>query len=232
MEQPVNLAKKAAGEKAAEWVKSGMTLGLGTGSTVYWTILKLGEMVRQGLSIRAVATSQQSEDLARNLSIPIVSFSDIECIDLDIDGADEVDGNLCLIKGGGGALLREKIVAVNSSKMIVVADAQKLVPALGHFPLPVEIIPFGNELTLRALKKLNGSPVLRMAGSQPFKTDNGNLIADCHFRQIQDPAVLSQQLNSIPGVAENGLFIELADILVIGTDHGETHIIERPSVPS
>lgn len=232
MELPVNLAKKAAGEKATEWVKSGMTLGLGTGSTAYWTILKLGEMVRQGLSIRAVATSRQSEELALKLSIPIVSFSDIESIDLDIDGADEVDMNLCLIKGGGGALLREKIVAANSSKMIVVADTQKLVSALGHFPLPVEIIPFGSECTLRALRNMNGFPVLRMSGSQPFKTDNGNLIADCHFRQIQNPAELSQQLNSIPGVAENGLFIELADILVIGTDKGETRIIERPSLPS
>lgn len=232
MEQPVNLAKKAAGEKATEWVKSGMTLGLGTGSTAYWTILKLGEMVRQGLNIRAVATSQQSEDLARKLSIPIVSFSDINCIDLDIDGADEVDGNLCLIKGGGGALLREKIVAVNSSKMIVVADAGKLVPALGHFPLPVEIVPFGSELTLRALKKLNGAPVLRMKGTMPYKTDNGNLIADCHFGQIQDPVKLSQQINSIPGVAENGLFINMADILVIGNDQGETRIIKRSAVSS
>lgn len=229
MDQPKNLAKKAAGEKATEWVKSGMTLGLGTGSTAYWTILKLGEMVRHGLDIRAVATSQQSEDLAKELSIPIVAFSEIDHIDLDIDGADEVDEYLCLIKGGGGALLREKIVAANSTTMIVVADDHKVVKHLGHFPLPVEIIPFGHELTLRALTFLNGNPVLRTSGSSLFKTDNGNLIADCHFESIPNPMRLSEQLNKIPGVAENGLFIDMADILIVGTSEGETRILERPS---
>src|SRR5699024_5573587 len=147
-QEDINHAKKAAGEKAATFVESGMTIGLGTGSTAFWAIKKIGERVAEGLKIRAVATSIESENLAKKWNIPIVPFSEIDFLDIDIDGADEVDSNLNLIKGGGGALLREKIVAAKSKQMIVVVDESKSVETLGKFPLPVEVVPFAIEWTI------------------------------------------------------------------------------------
>ncbi|KAI7255672.1 hypothetical protein KC345_g11095, partial [Hortaea werneckii] len=199
--------KQLAAEKAVEYVEDGMKVGLGTGSTAYWAIRKLGERVREGLKITAVATSQASEDQARELGIPLVLFGDIDQLDLTIDGADELDASLQLIKGGGGALLREKIVAMGSTRMIVVADESKAVTTLGKFPLPVEIVPFAWEWTVADLAKLGCKPELRRSGDELYKTDNGNYIADCRFEAIVSAPELALSLQRIPGVVEHGLFI-------------------------
>ncbi|RAJ76497.1 ribose 5-phosphate isomerase A [Chitinophaga dinghuensis] len=223
----INIAKKAAADKAATFIEPGMTVGLGTGSTAYYVIMRIGEMVKEGLEIRAVATSVESEQLAKAQGITIVPFAAISGIDIDIDGADETDIQLRLIKGGGGALLREKIIAAAAGRMIVIADESKLVSQLGKFPLPVEIIPFAHELTMHQLEKLKVAPVLRTREGQLFITDNGNYIADCHIGEIAAPEKLHAQLNDIPGVVENGLFIGLASTLIIGTDAGEVRIYGR-----
>jgi ribose 5-phosphate isomerase A len=213
--------KKAAAEKAVENIASDMIVGLGTGSTAFWAIQKIGERVREGLKIKAVATSVQSETLARELGIPIIAFSEIDAIDLTIDGADEIDGHGNLIKGGGGALLREKIVAHNSKALHIVADHNKKVDSLGKFPLPVEIFPFGYELTLKNLQRLARSVTMRKSGDKFFVTDNGNFIADGDFFPIVDPASLDLQLKSIPGVAETGLFLHpMVTTVTIGFDDG------------
>jgi ribose 5-phosphate isomerase A len=218
--------KQLAAEKAVEYVQDGMKVGLGTGSTAYWAIRKLGERVSEGLKITAVATSQASEDQARELGIPLVAFGDIDSLDLTIDGADELDSKLQLIKGGGGALLREKIVASNSTRMIVVADESKAVTTLGKFPLPVEIITFAREWTVAELAKLGCEPVLRKNGDELYKTDNGNYIADCHFGAIDSASDLALKLQGIPGVVEHGLFIGIADLAIIGKNDGSIEIIE------
>ncbi|WP_155991641.1 ribose-5-phosphate isomerase RpiA [Paenibacillus sp. FSL R7-277] len=218
--------KQLAAEKAVEYVKDGMRVGLGTGSTAYWAIRKLGERVSEGLQITAVATSQASEDQARELGIPLVAFSDVDSLDLTIDGADELDGALQLIKGGGGALLREKIVAMGSARMIVVADESKAVTTLGKFPLPVEIVPFAWEWTVAALAKLGCKTELRRSGEDLYKTDNGNYIADCRFEAIESAAELALALQRIPGVVEHGLFIGIADLAIIGKKDGTIEIIE------
>ncbi|MEK3714755.1 ribose-5-phosphate isomerase RpiA [Paenibacillus sp. FSL R7-0333] len=218
--------KQLAAEKAVEYVKDGMRVGLGTGSTAYWAIRKLGERVSGGLQITAVATSQASEDQARELGIPLVAFSDVDSLDLTIDGADELDGALQLIKGGGGALLREKIVAMGSARMIVVADESKAVTTLGKFPLPVEIVPFAWEWTVAALAKLGCKTELRRSGEDLYKTDNGNYIADCRFEAIESAAELALALQRIPGVVEHGLFIGIADLAIIGKKDGTIEIIE------
>lgn len=218
--------KQLAAEKAAEYVQDGMKVGLGTGSTAYWAIRKLGERVSEGLQITAVATSQASEDQARELGIPLVAFSDVDSLDLTIDGADELDGALQLIKGGGGALLREKIVAMGSARMIVVADESKAVTTLGKFPLPVEIVPFAWEWTVAALAKLGCKTELRRSGEDLYKTDNGNYIADCRFEAIESAAELALALQRIPGVVEHGLFIGIADLAIIGKSDGTIEIVE------
>ncbi|MEK3904213.1 MULTISPECIES: ribose-5-phosphate isomerase RpiA [unclassified Paenibacillus] len=218
--------KQLAAEKAVEYVQDGMKVGLGTGSTAYWAIRKLGERVSEGLQITAVATSQASEDQARELGIPLVAFSDVDSLDLTIDGADELDGALQLIKGGGGALLREKIVAMGSARMIVVADESKAVTTLGKFPLPVEIVPFAWEWTVAALAKLGCKTELRRSGEDLYKTDNGNYIADCRFEAIESAAELALALQRIPGVVEHGLFIGIADLAIIGKSDGTIEIVE------
>ncbi|EFM09946.1 ribose 5-phosphate isomerase [Paenibacillus curdlanolyticus YK9] len=213
-------AKRLAAEKAVTYIDNGMVVGLGTGSTAYYAIHHIAKRVQEGLRIHAVASSKQSETLARELQIPIIPFSDIETIDISIDGADEVDPRGNLIKGGGGALLREKILAVNSNKFIVIVDDSKVVPQLGKFPLPVEIVPFAFELTMGKLNRLGSNGILRMQGDQPFVTDNGNYIVDCHMERIADAARLSEQLHAIPGVVEHGLFIQLADTIIVGSEEG------------
>lgn len=206
--------KKAVGEKAAEYVTDGMTVGLGTGSTAYFTILKLGEMVKEGLSIKGIPTSKKTEDLAKEMGIPLVSFHEIDGIDIAIDGADEVNPEFALIKGGGGALLREKIIANAAKTFIVVADSTKLVRNLGAFPLPVEVVPFGYEMTMKHIRELGGQPRLREQSGKPFQSDNGNLILDCCFSEIFNPEKLETELNMIPGVVENGLFNHMADLVI------------------
>ncbi|WP_143765000.1 MULTISPECIES: ribose-5-phosphate isomerase RpiA [Paenibacillus] len=218
--------KQLAAEKAVEFVKDGMKIGLGTGSTAYWAINKLGERVSEGLKITAVATSRASEEQARELGIPIVAFGDIDSLDLTIDGADELDSSLQLIKGGGGALLREKIVASNSTRMIVIADESKVVNTLGKFPLPVEMVPFAWEWTVAELAKLGCNPELRRSGEELYKTDNGNYIADCRFEVIESAPKLALTIQSIPGVVEHGLFIGIAAMAIVGKKDGSIEIIE------
>lgn len=220
--------KQLAAEKAVSFLEDGMTIGLGTGSTAYWAIEKIGEKVRkENWKIKAIATSVRSEEHARSLGIPIFDFSVIKSIDVTIDGADEVDAKLQLIKGGGGALLREKIVASNSKQMIVVADESKWVEVLGKFPLPVEVVQFGWMRTFEKLQSLGCEPNRRMQGNDPYLTDNGNYIVDCAFIEIKDPPVLHEAVNAITGVVDNGLFIRMASQLVLGFSNGETRIISR-----
>ncbi|CAN7189291.1 ribose-5-phosphate isomerase RpiA [Paenibacillus sp. LjRoot56] len=213
-------AKKAAAEQAVAEIREGMIVGLGTGSTAYWAIQGLGARVQNGLHIQAVATSVASENLAKELGIPLIPFADISEIDVTIDGADEVDSAWHLIKGGGGALLREKIVAFSSRKLIIVVDESKVVAQLGAFPLPVEVVKFGYELTIRKLRALGCKPKVRAADRQPFVTDNGNYIIDCDFGSIPNPAELHQAINGIPGVVENGLFIGMASQVIVGYKDG------------
>jgi ribose 5-phosphate isomerase A len=220
--------KQLAAEKAVSFLEDGMTIGLGTGSTAYWAIEKIGEKVKkEGWKLKAIATSIRSEEQARGLGIPIVDFSAVKSIDITIDGADEVDGELQLIKGGGGALLREKIVATNSKQMIVVADESKWVKTLGRFPLPVEVIHFGWERTFEKLQLLGCHAKRRMNGTGPYLTDNGNYIIDCAFEEIKDPPAMHDSVNAITGVVDNGLFIHIATKLVLGFNNGETRVISR-----
>lgn len=218
-------SKKLAGEKAVEFVEDGMVVGLGTGSTVYWTILKLAERIKEGLKIQCVPTSKDTEQLAIKLGIPLVNFSDYTTIDLAIDGADEVNPSLALIKGGGGALLREKMIASISERFIIVVDQSKFVQRLGTFPLPIEVIPFGWELTKKQIDKIGAmNPSLRLKNNTPFKTDNGNYILDCFMERIDKPEDLTIQLNMIPGVVENGLFIHMCDTAIIAGNDGTIEI--------
>ncbi len=213
--------KQIAGEKAAEYVKDGMVVGLGTGSTVYYTIVKIGELVKDGLEVTGIPTSVQTERLARELGIRLSTLDEHPEIDLTIDGADEIDPDLNLIKGGGGALLREKIVASASRTEIIVADESKPVRSLGErFRLPVEVVPFSYPVVLKKLYSMGLDPELRNKDSDVYVTDNGNYILDCHTGRIESPEKLEMELNLIPGVVENGLFINLADIAIIGTKKG------------
>ncbi len=209
-------SKRIAAEQAATYAKNGMVVGLGTGSTVYYAIQKLGELVKNGLQIVTVSSSLQSEKIASELNIPVTGFDEIGKIDLYIDGADEVDANHFLIKGGGGALLREKILAFNSKRYVVVVDESKLVQQLGKFPLPVEIVQFAVPFTLQHLRDLGAEVKLRQKDGTTYITDNGNLIADCSFQAIPDPAALNQYLHQIPGVVETGIFLNsvVSEVLV------------------
>jgi len=199
-------AKQAAAEKAVEYIENGMVVGLGTGSTAYWAIQKLGQRVQEGLTIRAIPSSAASADQARGLGIPLVSFAEVEKIDVDIDGADEVDAARNLIKGGGGALLREKILAYNSRSFLVIVDESKFSVQLGRHPLPVEVLPFAHEMAMRNLALLGCEPLLRIRNQQVYVTENGNLVVDCQFETITDPEKLLQSIRSIPGVMDAGLF--------------------------
>lgn len=219
----MNLKQKAA-EKAVEAIQDGMKVGLGTGSTAFWAIQKIGERVAQGLHIQAVATSQASEDQARELGIPIIPFDQIGRLDVTIDGADEVNEQLVLVKGGGGALLREKIVESNSDRLIIIVDESKDVKVLGAFPLPVEVVPFASEWTLEALRQTGCNAEWRMKDGERFLTDNGNYIADCRYGTIENPQELEIRLNQIPGVVDNGLFINMADQVIIARANGQIDV--------
>ncbi|MGH0429894.1 ribose 5-phosphate isomerase A [Bacillus hominis] len=213
--------KQLAGEYAADFVKDGMKIGLGTGSTVYWTIQKLGQRVQEGLSIQAVPTSKETEVLAKQLSIPLISLNETDILDLTIDGADEINNDLQLIKGGGGALLREKIVASSSKELIIIADESKIVTHLGAFPLPIEIIPFSWKQTENKIQSLGCQTTLRLKNNETFITDNNNIIIDCVFpNHISNPANLHDQLKMITGVVETGLFIDMTSKAIIGTENG------------
>ncbi len=216
--------KRLAGEAAVDSVESGMVIGLGTGSTAYYAIRKLGERVRGGLSIRAIPTSEATRQLAQEEGIALTNFSEVTTLDLTIDGADEVDPHLNLIKGAGGALLREKIVAAASRQVITIADSTKVVPVLGNFPLPVEVTCFGWETVARRILDLGAQANLRQLNGNPFVTDNHQYILDCRFGRIEDPATLEEQLNRIPGVVISGLFVGLTTRALVGrVDTVETH---------
>lgn len=213
--------KQAAGEKAAEFVRSGMTIGLGTGSTVYWTIRKIGAMIAEDdFAIRAVPTSRATATLASELKIPLVGFGEVVELDLTIDGADEISPRLDLIKGGGGALLREKLVAAASKRLIIVADENKSVEKLGAFRVPVEIVPFAWETTARRIEAAGGLPILRRSENQIFTTDNGNYIVDCDCGLINEPDELHRTLKLLPGVIETGLFVGMAETAIIAGADG------------
>lgn len=206
--------KRIVAEKAVEdYVKDGMNVGLGTGSTAYYAIKRIGRLVKEdGYDLTCVATSVQSEDLARECGIRVVGVDDVDKLDVTIDGADEIDPKMNLIKGLGGALLREKIVAAATVKEVIVADSSKLVDSLGtKAPLPVEVLTFGHEHTAYALKRQGCEPVLRMRDGKPFVTDGGNYIYDCRFEHgVPNPYFLESRIDVIPGVVENGLFLNMA----------------------
>jgi len=206
--------KQQAGERAVSFVEDGMIVGLGTGSTAQYAIRKLGELVGQGIQIQGVCTSTQTRDLACEYGIPVVDIEDVECIDITIDGADEVDPGGQGIKGGGGALLFEKIVASNSRQNIWVVEKRKLVQQLGTFPLPVEIMPFGHKNLLRKMEKMNWNPKLRKKGSEIFTSDGHHYIVDLHLDTIPDPHQLDSAIRQLPGVVEHGLFLDTVSKLV------------------
>jgi ribose 5-phosphate isomerase A len=212
--------KEAAGRAAAQLVRDGDIVGLGTGSTAYFAVVALGERVKAGLKIVGIPTSVQTGDLARAVGIQLTTLDEHPEIDITIDGADEVDPRLNLIKGGGGALLREKIVASATKKMVVVADSGKVVPVLGTFPLPVEIIDFARTVLEKKIGALGAATKHRMkSDGRPFVTDEGHHILDCSFGRIDDPVALARELDSLPGVVEHGLFIGLAKVALVG--HGD-----------
>jgi ribose 5-phosphate isomerase A len=213
--------KQEAGEHAARFVDDGMVVGLGTGSTVAYTIKKIGEMVGMGLEITGIPTSLESEKLAEHVGIKLSTLESHPEVDLTIDGADEVDPNLDLIKGMGGALLREKLVAKASREEIIVADESKLVERLGtKSPLPVEVLPFGWSRVGKEIEKLGCIAVLRESDGESFISDNGNYILDCRFESIDEPVELEMALNNITGVIENGLFLGIATKAIIARQSG------------
>lgn len=220
--------KKRAGLRAVDFIEDGMIVGLGTGSTAAHFIAALGDGIRDGLKIRGVPTSEQTAELARQAGVPLIDPNDVDGVDVTVDGADEIDRGLRLIKGGGGALLREKIVASASARMIVIADEAKLVAELGAFPLPIEVVPFAWRQTQGRIADVLGAAgvddaeiTLRGALSgAPFVSDGGSYILDCRCGRIPDPDALEIELNRQPGVVENGLFIGLASMAILGEDGG------------
>src|SRR5215203_839260 len=220
--------KQLAAERAVQFIKDGMTVGLGTGSTSAFAIEAIGRKIQQGLRATAVASSTGSEQLAQTAGITVVNFSEVKTIDIYIDGADEVDKDLNLIKGGGGALLREKILAFNSNEFVVIVDEFKLVTYLGKFLLPVEVTPFAIELTIKQLQKLGCSTIVRQTDGKSYITDNKNFIVDCNFKKIEKVEKLQQLIDEIPGVVENGLFLNnMVNKLIVGYENGKVKLIER-----
>lgn len=218
--------KQLAAEKSIEFIKDGMTLGLGTGTTVFFLVNKLAGLVKQGLKIKCTSTSNRTSELAKSLGIDIVDLNEIDHIDLTIDGADEVDNNLNGIKGGGGALLFEKIVAKASDKVIWIVDSSKYVKKLGKFPLPVEVITFGSNHLFKKFLEFGYKPVKREISGKVFITDSGNEIFDLHLNEIKDSIKLEKDIKLMCGVVEVGLFNNIADMVIIGRNNS-TEIIER-----
>jgi ribose 5-phosphate isomerase A len=219
--------KRVAAEAAVAEVQDGMLLGLGTGSTAAHAIRAIGARVAEGLKVDAVATSHASDALARELGIRVHDFADVAAVDLTIDGADEIDGALRAIKGAGGAMLREKAVAAASARMVVIADGSKRVERLGAAALPVEVLPFARAFVTRRLGE-RAKPVLRMAGDAPYLTDQGNLVLDCRFAALDDPADVAAWLQAIPGVMAHGLFLSEVAAAYLARD-GEVTRLERPA---
>lgn len=211
--------KKLAAEYSVNFIEDGMVVGLGTGSTVEFMVHKLAERIKAGLNITAISTSQATTKLASSLGIKLTRLEDVEEIDVTIDGADEIDENLNGIKGGGGALLQEKIVASNSKKNIWIVDSTKLVKTLGKFPLPVEVLQFGSTHLCVHLESNGFRPKFRIKGDSRFITDNNNYIIDLKMEEILNPAGLDAELKKFPGVVETGLFYGIADLVIAGIDN-------------
>ena len=222
--------KRAAGRAAADLVTSGQIVGLGTGSTVFFVLERLAERIRdEGLEVVGVPTSVDTETKARDFGIALTTLDEVERFHVTIDGADEIDGGYRMIKGGGGALLREKVVASLSDEVITVVGPEKVVERLGTtFDLPVEVVPFARAACSRRITSLGGTPTVRGGEGSPYLTDNGNEILDVHFEEgIEDPAALERALDEIPGVVESGLFVGLSHVLVIGHDDGSADVRRR-----
>jgi ribose 5-phosphate isomerase A len=219
--------KQLAALKAVEYIKEDTIVGLGTGTTAFYAIQKLGAMVKEGLRVRAVCSSLASTKQAIEVGIPLAGMTEINSVDIYIDGADEVDDQFNLIKGGGGALTREKILAFNSQLFIVIIDDSKLSAKLGRFPVAVETIPFGYNLAIPHLEALGCKATVRQLGDNFYKTDNGNWIIDCQFQTISDPYTLEKELHTIPGVVECGLFPNSwVDILISGNENGAVRTLK------
>jgi ribose 5-phosphate isomerase A len=218
--------KRIAGEKATEYIKDGMILGLGTGSTAYYMIKRVGDLVQDGMKLKAVATSKFTEDLANELKIPLFSIDKVDTIDLCIDGVDEIDSKFNAIKGGGGALFREKIVANLAKEVIWIMDESKLVDKIGSFPLPVEILPYGYTQIIKKLDEYSLNPIIRIKDNKIFITDNGNYIVDLHVGKSIDIMYVYNKVMRITGVLEVGLFSDMCKRIIVGTDYG-AKIIEN-----
>lgn len=218
--------KKIAGEKATEYVKDGMILGLGTGSTAYHMVNKIGEMVKAGMDLKGVPTSKATEEQAKALGIPLLSINEVDHIDIDIDGVDEIDPAFNATKGGGGALFREKVVADLADMVIWICDDSKLVDSLGAFPLPIEILQYGYTQTIKKMAAYGWNPVLRERDGKVFVTDNGNYIVDLHLEKPVDIQDVKQKLSTIVGVLETGQFLNFCKYLIVGSDNG-VQVIEN-----
>ena len=213
-------SKQMVGEKAAEYVKDGMIVGLGTGSTAYYLVEALGRRVKEGLTITGVTTSTRTKEQAESLNIPLVDLNDVEKIDLTIDGSDEVSQEYQGIKGGGGALLFEKLVANASEKVIWIVDDSKMVEKLGAFPLPVEIVSFGYKQLFRLFESKNLNPKLRLTDSKEvYLTDGGHYIIDLHLNKIENPKELATWLDGLTGVVEHGLFLDMVNTVIVGHEN-------------
>ncbi|MGA9767494.1 MAG: ribose-5-phosphate isomerase RpiA [Blastocatellia bacterium] len=221
-------AKKRSAERAIEFVRDNQVVGLGTGSTARFAIEGLARRVREGLKIKGVPTSIATAQLARAQGLTLADLNETLSIDITIDGADEVDDDFNMIKGGGGALTREKLVALASARRVIIVDETKLVKMLGEkWPVPVEVLPFAWRYSSAKLEALGCKPNLRLKDEKPFETDNGNYILDCHFGPIEDAPALEKEMKLVPGVVECGLFISIADVLVIASDEG-VEVKEKP----
>jgi ribose 5-phosphate isomerase A len=218
-----DLEKEAVARASLRFVRDGNIVGLGTGSTAAYVVRFLGERVQAGLKIRGIPTSVQTKELAASVGIPLTTLDEFQQIDVTIDGADEFDPQLHLIKGGGGALLREKIIASASRQVVIIADSSKQVAVLGKFPLPVEVIPFAQLLVAKRIAAMGAAVKLRQdAKGDPFVSDEGHHILDCGFGQIPDPPALARQLSDMPGVVEHGLFIDLASVVLMAKGENVT----------
>lgn len=219
--------KEAAARASMRYVHEGQVVGLGSGSTSTYMVQFLGDRVKAGLKIRGVPSSEKIHQLAQSLKIPLTTLTECPELDVAIDGADQIDSQLSLIKGGGGALLREKIVASAAKQFVIIADSSKVVPTLGSFPVPVEVIAFAQPVVKRKIEALGASVQLRQAGGSAFVTDEGHHILDCSFGQIPDPAALAGKLSGITGVVEHGLFIGMAGVVLVAKGQDVTELRRR-----